>query len=94
MVGKDRKIDLSQNYFLYFHWCMPKKTLPLVSLKFARVAELVDALDSKSSDSNIVPVRPRPRVQKPPQFMRGFFCTFTLLIFHTDETKKIRQRLP
>ena len=41
---------------------MPKKTLPLLSLKFARVAELVDALDSKSSDSNIVPVRPRPRV--------------------------------
>ena len=62
MVGKDRKIDLSQNYFLYFHWRMPKKTLPLLSLKFARVAELVDALDSKSSDSNIVPVRPRPRV--------------------------------
>ena len=62
MVGKDRKIDLSQNYFLYFHWRMPKKTLPLLSLKFARVAELVDALDSKSSDSNILPVRPRPRV--------------------------------
>lgn len=30
----------------------------------ARMAELVDALDSKSSDSNIVPVRFRLRVQK------------------------------
>ena len=55
---------------------------------FARVAELVDALDSKSSDSNIVPVRPRPRVQKPPQFMRRFFCTFTLLIFIQMKQKK------
>ena len=67
---------------------MPKKNLPLLSLKFARVAELVDALDSKSSDSNIVPVRPRPRVQKPPQFMRRFFCTFTLLIFIQMKQKK------
>ena len=30
--------------------------------EFARMAELVDALDSKSSDSNIVPVRFRLRV--------------------------------
>lgn len=30
----------------------------------ARVAELVDALDSKSNVSNNVPVRFRPRVQK------------------------------
>ncbi len=33
----------------------------------ARVAELVDALVSNTNDSNIVPVRSRPRVQKPPQ---------------------------
>ncbi len=52
------------------------------------MAELVDALDSKSSDSNIVPVRSRPRVQKPPQFMRRFFCTFTLLIFIQMKQKK------
>ena len=31
----------------------------------ARMAELVDALVSNTSDSNIVPVRPRLRVQKP-----------------------------
>lgn len=35
-------------------------------LRNARMAELVDALDSKSSDSNIVPVRFRLRVQKEP----------------------------
>ena len=81
MVGKDRKIDLSQNYFLYFHWCMPKKTLHLLSLKFARVAELVDALDSKSSDSNIVPVRPRPRVQKHLQNEGAFFVSLLTVCF-------------
>ena len=84
MVGKDRKIDLSQNYFLYFHWCMPKKTLPLLLLMFARVAELVDALDSKSSDSNIVPVRPRPRVQQTSSTIEGVF--FVLL--HTQVYSK------
>jgi len=26
--------------------------------------------------------------------MRGFFCTFTFIIFDTDETKKIRQCIP
>ncbi len=35
-------------------------------LRNARMAELVDALDSKSSDSNIVPVRFRLRVHKKP----------------------------
>ncbi len=39
----------------------------------ARMAELVDALDSKSSDSNIVPVRFRLRVQKRnPLIFSGF----------------------
>lgn len=37
----------------------PKETLP-----FARMAELVDALVSNTSDSNIVPVRPRLRVHQ------------------------------
>ncbi len=41
----------------------------------ARVAELVDALDSKSSVSNNVPVRPRPRVLKPTRFLVGFLFT-------------------
>ena len=40
-----------------------KKILVLQTLQ-ARVAELVDALDSKSSDSNIVRVRFPPRAQK------------------------------
>ena len=34
------------------------------TIAYARVAELVDALDSKSSDSNVVWVRFPPRVQK------------------------------
>jgi hypothetical protein len=38
---------------------------PLVKfVENARVAELVDALVSNTSDSNIVPVRSRPRVHK------------------------------
>ena len=49
-----------------------KQTLYLHS-SIARVAELVDALDSKSSVSNNVPVRPRPRVLKPTRFLVGFF---------------------
>ena len=51
----------------------------MLFLKFARVAELVDALDSKSSDSNIVPVRPRPRVQKHLQNEGAFFAIITVL---------------
>lgn len=43
---------------------MPKNVLFWVTLLEALVAELVDALDSKSSDSNIVPVRSRPKVQQ------------------------------
>ncbi len=35
---------------------------PVFSYLFAGVAELADALDSKSSDLTIVPVRPRPPV--------------------------------
>ena len=66
MGDKDRKIALYSDYFFAFggrgktnaYFCSP------FFEKNARVAELVDALDSKSSDSNIVPVRPRPRVQK------------------------------
>ena len=70
---------------------MPKKTLPLLSLKFARVAELVDALDSKSSDSNIVPVRPRPRVLQTSSTIEGVFLYFCALYFRINETKKVRQ---
>lgn len=33
----------------------------MLMLRFARVAELADALDSKSSAGDSVPVRPRPR---------------------------------
>ncbi len=45
--------------------------------KQARMAELVDALDSKSSDSNIVPVRFRLRVQTTkPLNIRGFVVLF------------------
>ena len=55
---------------------MTKKTLTLMWLIFARVAELVDALDSKSSDRNIVPVRPRPRVLQTSSTIEGVFCTF------------------
>ena len=46
----------------------------LLDLKFnASVAELVDALDSKSSDSNIVWVRFPPEVQKSLDENLGFF---------------------
>ena len=38
-----------------FYFCSPDK---------ARVAELVDALVSKTSEVTLVPVRSRPRVQK------------------------------
>ena len=66
MGDKDRKIALfSDNFFAFV--CRGKTNAYFCSPffeKLARVAELVDALDSKSSDSNIVPVRPRPRVQK------------------------------
>ena len=45
--------------------------------KQARMAELVDALDSKSSDSNIVPVRFRLRVQTTKSLnIRGFVVLF------------------
>ena len=47
----------------------------------ARVAELVDALDSKSSDSNIVLVRPRPRVQKHLQNEGAFFVSLPTVCF-------------
>ena len=47
---------------------------------FARVAELVDALDSKSSDSNIVPVRARPRVLSPLLNLREDFFTLMHLL--------------
>ena len=64
MGDKDRKIaTYSDNFFAFV--CRAKTNAYFCSPffeKHARVAELVDALDSKSSDSNIVPVRPRPRV--------------------------------
>ena len=53
-------------------------------LRNARMAELVDALDSKSSDSNIVPVRFRLRVQKKPLD----FQTVKRLFFLIDFSKK------
>ncbi len=49
----------------YFMKCFVQTNFPLFLqpvYKQARMAELVDALDSKSSDSNIVPVRFRLRV--------------------------------
>ena len=67
---------------------MPKKTLPLLNIKFARVAELVDALDSKSSDSNIVPVRPRPRVLQTSSTIGGGFCSFVHFSLEQMKQKK------
>ena len=53
--------------------------------KQARMAELVDALDSKSSDSNIVPVRFRRRVQRQKPLNFSGFCRlsfFVLILFN------------
>ena len=45
-------------------------------MPYALVAELVDALVSNTNDFTIVPVRPRPWVQKPVnQRFAGFFFT-------------------
>ena len=83
MGDKDRKIALySDNFFAFV--CRGKTNAYFCSPffeKLARVAELVDALDSKSSDSNIVPVRPRPRVPQALSFEGAFFvsCAFILL---------------
>lgn len=65
----------------------------------ARVAELVDALVSNTNDSNIVPVRSRPRVQKAsligrffhfkaflPRFMlRSVFYQNTITVMRINE---------
>ena len=50
------------------------------------MAELVDALDSKSSDSNIVPVRPRPRVLNLLSFEEVF------LYFYTSYLEQMKQK--
>tara|TARA_B100000963_G_scaffold75864_1_gene64003 strand:+ start:6599 stop:7159 length:561 start_codon:yes stop_codon:yes gene_type:complete len=52
------------------------------------VAELVDALDSKSSDSNIVPVRPRPRVLQTSSAIEGVFCSFVHFSLEQMKQKK------
>ena len=58
---------------------LPNNKLILHAVLPARVAELVDALDSKSSDSNIVPVRHRPRVLKTLSTIEGVFLYFCAL---------------
>ena len=52
------------------------------------MAELVDALDSKSSDSNIVPVRPRPRVLQTSSTIEGVFCSFVHFSLEQMKQKK------
>jgi hypothetical protein len=54
----------------------------------ARVAELVDALDSKSSGSNVVGVRVPPRAQKISTMLRFFFA-FRLIPLFYGQTRVI-----
>lgn len=53
----------------------------------AQVAESVDALVSNTSDSNIVPVRPRPWVQGPP-FMGGLFYMAAVYVLYSESLDK------
>jgi hypothetical protein len=66
--------------------CIPlqARTMRKHFRSYARVAELVDALVSNTNDSNIVPVRSRPRVQKTPHgtmAVRGFWLLVQGLAF-------------
>jgi hypothetical protein len=57
---------LTKNDFIQFICRIENSTIFALTKKahflIARVAELVDALVSNTNDSNIVPVRSRPRV--------------------------------
>ncbi len=58
------KTPVKGKYIFFCHTeIMYKFALTKKCSLHARVAELVDALVSNTSDSNIVPVRSRPRVQ-------------------------------
>jgi hypothetical protein len=53
--------------------CSGKSITFAIPISDARVAELVDALVSNTSEVTLVPVRPRPRVQKNCSWNHGQF---------------------